>query len=176
MDALFGTDRWREAIPLRGEERKRFLHDLFRDQLAAEGADRLVRSFEIPTAEGTGYHLFFTTGHEKGLEVIKDAMWAVDPIEGQCYRDSTDADQLVLLGSEVDTTPLLTGLRTHFGVREFTIEEAMSYTIRDSAFSSSHLKKMTLVPAEKAGQLEVLTARVRVRTYPDGTRMRFTAA
>ena len=43
-----------------------------------------MRSFEIPTAKGTGYHLFFTTGHQKGMEVIKDAMWAVDPIEGRC--------------------------------------------------------------------------------------------
>jgi hypothetical protein len=176
MDGLFGTDRWREAIPLQGEERKRFLHDLFRDQLAAEGADRLVRSFEIPTASGTGYHLFFTTGHEKGLEVIKDAMWAVDPIEGQRYRDSADADQLMIFGSDVDTGPLLAGLRTHFGVREFTIEEATSYTIRESAFRSSHLKTKTLVPAEKAQQLEVLTTRSRACTYPPGTRMQFIAS
>lgn len=173
MDSLFGSGRWREAIELKGEERRRFLHDLFRDQLAAEGTGRLVRSFEIPTAKGTGYHLFFTTGHEKGLEVVKDAMWAVDPVEGSCYRDTTDADQLVIFSSDVDTGPLLAGLRAYFGTREFTIEEANSYTICESAFKSSHLKKKTLAPAERAELLEVLTPRSRACTYPDGTRMRF---
>ena len=173
MDRLFGTPGWREAIDLKGEERKRFLHDLFLGQLQAEEGDRLVRSFEVPTAKGTGYHLYFTTGHEKGMEVMKDAMWAVDPIEGRRFRDSTDLDQMVIFAVDVDTAPLLDGLRDCFDGQPFTIEEATSYTIRDSAFKKGHLKKMTLKPAEKAGKLKVLSERSMAYTYPDRTRMRF---
>ena len=173
MDRLFGTTEWREAIEMEGEERKRFLHDLFLEQLKAEEGDRLVRSFEIPTAKGTGYHLFFTTGHEKGMEVMKDAMWAVDPIEGRRFRDSTDQDQMVIFGDEVDTKALLDGLHDRFDGQVFTIEEATSYTIRDSAFKKGHLKKMTLKPAETDGKLTVLSERSKACTYPDRTRMRF---
>jgi three-Cys-motif partner protein len=173
MDQLFGTADWRDAIPLKGQDRKRFLHDLFRDQLASEAGDRLVRSFEIGTAAGTGYHLFFTTGHEKGMEAMKDAMWTVDRQEGRRFRDSTDQDQLVIFDQVVDTGPLLTGLKTHFGGREFSIEEATSYTIRDTAYKSSHLKTMTLKPAEQAGEIAVSTKRNRAGTYPPGTILRF---
>jgi three-Cys-motif partner protein len=173
LDRLFGCDRWREAIPLNGEARRRVLHDVFRDQLAAEDGGRLVRSFDIPSAKGTGYHLFFTTGHEKGMEAMKNAMWSVDPFEGRQFRDTTDSDQLVIFGEQVDTGPLIAGLRSRFGARDFTIEEATSYTIRDSAYKRGHLKTKTLAPAEKAGQIEVLTPRPRACTYPDSTRMRF---
>lgn len=176
MDRLFGTTSWREAIELQGEARKRFLHDLFRDQLASEEGERLVRSFDIPSAKGTGYHLFFTTGHEKGLEIIKDAMWKVDPIAGERFRDTTDEDQIVMFDENVDTSPLLHGLMNHFGDRTFSIEEATSYTIRESAFKSSHLKTKTLKPAENSGDLEVVTARKRKGTYPPGTKMQFSSS
>jgi three-Cys-motif partner protein len=172
MDQLFGTPDWRDAIPLQGAERKRLLHDLFRDQLASETGDRLVRSFEIGTASGTGYHLFFTTGHEKGMEAMKDAMWTVDREEGRRFRDSTNQDQLVVFEHVVDTGPLLASLQRHFGGREFSIEDAISHTIRDTAYKSSHLKTMTLKPAEQAGEIAVPTKRSRSCTYPPGTRLR----
>ena len=64
LDSLFGTDRWREALGLRGPERLDFLHDLFRDQLIAEGGVTYVQSFEIVTsARNSGYHLFYGTRH-----------------------------------------------------------------------------------------------------------------
>jgi three-Cys-motif partner protein len=173
MDRLFGTERWRDAIPMQGEQRRRFLHDLFLAQLAGEPGDRLVRSFDVPTAKGMGYHLFFTTGHEKGMEVMKDAMWTVDPLEGQRFEDSTDSDQLVIFSPDVNTSPLLADLRRHFGTAEFSIEQAKSFTIRETAFRSAHLKTKTLKPAEKAGELLATTARSKRFTYPDGTRMRF---
>jgi three-Cys-motif partner protein len=173
MDSLFGTTRWREARELKGPARRQFLHDLFRDQLASEAGDRLVRSFEIPTASGNGYTLFFTTGAEKGLEVMKDAMWSVDPIAGEKFRDTTEAGQLVIFDEAVDTGPLLTQLRAHFGADPFTIEQAQSFTIRETAYKSSHLKSKTLAPAEKAGALKALTVRSRANTYPAGTKLQF---
>ncbi|MGH3950806.1 MAG: three-Cys-motif partner protein TcmP [Pseudonocardiaceae bacterium] len=174
MDNLFGCSDWRNAIPLNGAERRDYLHDLFRDQLAAEGdEDRIVRSFEVPTASGTGYYLFFTTTHEKGIEAMKDAMWAADPFEGQRFRDTTVRDQLVIFKPDVSTGPLLQALRERFGAEPFTIEEAVSFTLRDTAYKRGHLKRNTLAPAERDGQLESLSSRKRAVTYPDGTKLRF---
>ena len=175
MNNLFGCEGWKAAIPLQGAERRQVLHDVFHDQLVSEENDRMVRSFDIPSAKGTGYTLFFTTGHEKGLEVMKDAMWSVDPIEGRRFRDTTRSDQLVVFEDEVDTAPLVAQLRERFGSSEFTIEEATSFTLRDTAFKKGHLKQKTLAHAERAGKLEVVTPRSRKCTYPDGARMKFVA-
>jgi hypothetical protein len=175
MDNLFGCPDWRKAIELTGDKRKNFLHDLFRDQLAAEGdEDRIVRSFEVPTASGTGYHLFFTTTHEKGIEAMKDAMWAADPLEGQRFRDTTDSDQLIIFKPDVDTTPLGDALREQFGTAPFTIEQATTFTLCQTAFKKGHLKQKTLAPAERAGLLEPLTPPPKARSYPAGIKLRFT--
>lgn len=173
LDALFGTDRWREAIPLKGAERIQFLHELFQEQLRFGSPDRLVRSFEIPTAEGSGYRLYCTTGSEKGLEKMKEAMWRADPLAGERYTDTTD--ELVLFEPEADTGPLLRALRAHLGTEAFTIEQAERFTLLHTPYlPASHLKTRTLAPAERAGHIEALSERKRARTYPSGTRMRFT--
>jgi hypothetical protein len=172
LTALFGTERWREGIPLTWEERLAFLHDLFRDQLRESGCT-YVRSFEIRSGAARGYHLFFGTTSLKGLEKMKEAMWSLDPLTGQHFGDSTNRDQLILFQVEPDTSPLLNALREHFHSREFAIEMAERFTLIDTPFAKSHLKGRTLAPAEGRGELEATTARNRVRTYPPGTRLRF---
>ncbi len=172
MTSLFGTDDWRQAIDLEGEARRRFLHDLFRDQLRNNGS-RYVRSFEIEAGSGNGYTLFFGTNHELGLERMKEAMWAADPISGQRFSDSTDSDQMVLFQSEVDTKPLLAALRLRFGERPFSIEDAERFALLSTPFIPSQVRRRTFAPEEREGRLVVLTPRPRRGTYPPGTRLRF---
>jgi three-Cys-motif partner protein len=172
LNSLFGTDRWTEAIALRGNERLMFLHDLFRDQLRASGST-YVRSFEIRYGGANGYHLFFGTRNLLGLERMKEAMWKVDALTGQRYGDSTESGQLVLFQVEVDTAPLLAALKAQFGRTEFSIEEAERHTLIETAYAVSHLRRRTLAPAERRGELEATTRRQSACTYPDGTRLRF---
>jgi hypothetical protein len=172
MTSLYGGDIWRPAIELDGPERRQFLHDRFRDQLMAQGCS-FVRSFEIDAGRGNGYHLFFGTSNELGLLKIKEAMWAADPIAGQRFSDSTRSDQLVLFEQDVDTTSLLAALRAKFRGGVFTIDQADRFTLLQTPFLPSHIRRRTLVPEETAGRLQVLTARGRARAYPVGTKMRF---
>lgn len=67
LDALFGTPRWREAIPLEGRDRNEFLIDLFEEQLCVQGQVVHARSFEMRTARGRDNRLVFATGHSSGL-------------------------------------------------------------------------------------------------------------
>lgn len=53
-----------------------------------------------------------------------------------------------------NTAPLHELLRSSFGNRSFTVEEAQEVT-RRSDFLESHLKRLTLARAEAAGQIEV---------------------
>ncbi len=174
LNALFGTNRWREGIPLSWDQRLTFLHDLFRDQLRSSGCT-YVRSFEIRSGAARGYHLFFGTTSLRGLEKMKEAMWSLDPLTGQQFGDSTNGDQLVLFQAEPDTTPLLNALKEQFSNHEFSIEAAERLTLTDTPFATGHLRNRTLAPAERRGELEAITARSRVRTYAPGTRLRFRA-
>jgi three-Cys-motif partner protein len=170
---LYGDHSWEAAIPLKGDERKQMLHDLFRDALARTTTH--VRSFEIVTAEGMGYHLFFGTGHRLGLEKMKEAMWAVDPVGGSTFRDSTQRDQLVLFELAPDFGQLRDMLREHFGSSPFSIEQAEDYTLFSTPFlPHSHLRRKTLAVAEKAGSLAVTRAKgAKAGSFTAGTVMRF---
>jgi three-Cys-motif partner protein len=179
MTSLFGSDRWKEARALGGAERRQFLLDLFEEQLLAQGQVEYVDSFALRTRDGNDYRLVFATGHRRGLEVMKSAMWSVDPEEGTRYVAQTDAGQEVLFvpPAQADTGPLLDQLRTTFGTDWFTIEQAADVTLFQTPFHpSSHLKRMTLKRAEEARTIEVDRPPDKRRgTFPDGVRMRFVA-
>lgn len=176
LDALFGTPDWRDAVALEGRERNDFLIRLFEEQLRSQGNVTHVRSFEMRTARGRDNRLVFATGHDTGLNAMKNAMWSVDPREGRRYVAVTQSGQEVLFTADedVDTTPLQNELRAQFGTGWFTIEEAQRVTLL-SPFKDSHLKKRTLKWAEEElGALEVLrSSGQRKGTFSPGTRMRF---
>lgn len=177
LDGLYGGTHWRRALDeATYEGRKRVLHDLFLDELRKRVP--LVRSFEITPAHEAGgntYHLVFGTASEQGLRKMKDAMWHVDPVRGESYRDSTLADHPVLFEEKPDFARLLEMLRERFGGRWFTIEEAERFTLLETAFrDNGHLKTPTLKPAEKDGRIEVeRLSGQRKGSFGPGTRMRF---
>ena len=157
LTSLFGCEDWREAIGLEGEQRRTFLLELFERRLGANSTVEHVRSFQLRTQDGNDYRLVFGVGHEKGLDLAKDAMWKVDPIAGISYTATTESGQEVLFAPDdiVDTTPLLAELRSKFGMDWFTIEQAERCMRIDTPFRIAHLRQRTLQPAEKAGRLEV---------------------
>ncbi len=128
------------------------------------------------TAKGRDNRLVFATGHDSGLNAMKNAMWAVDPVEGRKYIGRTESGQEVLFEPEedLDTRPLLNQLRIDFGTDWFTIEQAEAVTLR-SPYKASHLKKRTLKWAEQdLDELEVSrSGGQRKGTFTKGTRMRF---
>jgi len=157
LTSLFGTDDWRAAIPLQGEERTACLLKLFERQLEQSGGVEFVRSFQLRTQDGQDYRLVFGLGHRTGLEKAKDAMWKVDPAAGTSYTATTESGQEVLFspGETVDTMPLLAELRSQFGIEWFTIDQADHCTLVDTPFRKAHLRELTLQRAEREGKLEV---------------------
>lgn len=175
LNSVYGSEAWRAATktPVL-EERTKILHDLFLAEVERH-AD-LVRSFEItPDVGHNTYYLFFGTNSERGLQRMKDAMWRVDPHGGTRFRDTTTVDHPVLFEQDPDFGRLLEMLRDHFGTRWFTIEQAETFTLRETPFrDNGHLKRPTLKPAEKSGELEVERPKGKpAGSFTPGTRMRF---
>jgi three-Cys-motif partner protein len=177
MTLLFGTKNWANAVAIEdGQERIRFLHDLFYEQLKRDCGLAYVRSFEIVTAaRNSGYHLFFGTNHELGLLKMKERMWDVDPVRGRRFKDSTSAQAIVLFEPEPDLDPLRDALRARFGESPFTIDDAERFALIETPYLPRHLKKPIFKPLEAEGKLEVVKAKERRRrgTFPSGTVLRF---
>src|SRR5690606_7575814 len=106
---------------------------LFMEQLSKNKTVEHVCSFQLRTQDGMDYRLVFALGHRKGLELAKDAMWTVDPVQGTAFAATTAAGQEVLFSpSTVDTGPLLQQLRQRFGTGWFTPLEAEDCTLMDT--------------------------------------------
>lgn len=176
LTSLFGTEEWRVAAHLDGRDRSDFLLSLFEKQLELQGEVKHVWSFALRTRDGNDYRLVFATGHPRGLQVMKRAMWSVDPHAGTQYTARTRSGQEVLFQLAVDTSPLLAELRSTFNGRWFSVADAEDVTLFQTPFlHDSHLKKLTLRPAEVAGEIEVeRPSSRRAGTFTDDVRMRFT--
>jgi hypothetical protein len=168
---VFGDERWREAIG--SVDRVAALRRLFASALCEHAAH--VRSFEMADSSGShGYDLFFGSQSEVGLGRMKAAMWHVDPGAGLRFRDPAVTGQQVLFEPTPDLSALKRLLLDRFGRAAFSIAEAEQFVLLETPYlHDAHLKKLTLAPAERAGELDVLTKRARKCTYPPGTLMRF---
>ena len=177
FDRLFGTEAWRDAPVGHAEARRRFLHDLYRDQLRREAGIEYVRSFQMrDSGNRTEYFLFFGTHHIKGMEAMKDAMWKADPSGRFQFSDFTDANQPVLFELEPDFDQLAGQIIGQFSGCEVTVEKIEEFVLAETPFKSSHYKKNVLRKLEFADPPLigiVRSPRKRRGTYPPGTVIRF---
>jgi hypothetical protein len=159
MDRFFGSKAWRDVPD--GPGRPAALLDLFQEQLRAGGLTWVLPFCLRPEDRSNAYWIVGGSSHLSGFASIKEGFWAVDPINGQGFATPRcpPPGQATFAFEETgrpnaNTAPLLAILRDRFGSDPFTVEDAVQLTKR-SRFLETHLKRMTLVVAEKAGQLEV---------------------
>jgi three-Cys-motif partner protein len=176
LESVFGQEIFGRCEGKSASDRRTVLVEMLEENL--KQSCRWVRAFELIPAGGGGrtHFLFFGTNNRVGLARMKTAMWKLDPIAGQKFKDSTAPQGSVLFEDEPDLTSLLRALEAKFGNRVFTIEEAEDFTLFETPFlHDSHLKRKTLAPAERDGNLVPVnppTGR-RKSSYKEGTRLRF---
>ncbi len=172
LDAFFGSRDWRRAIPLEREARREFLLDIYVAQLKAAGM-QYVRTFEMRDhGNRTEYFLVFGTHHKEGLNVIKQAMWAVDPSGQFQFSDFTNHAQPTLFELEPNYHRLKTQITGRFKASTTTIEAIEDFVIVDTAFLTTHIRKPVLIPLEDDGLIEVSNRRQR-HSYAAGTVIKF---
>ena len=175
LDELFGSGDWRPARQLTGNARKDFLHGLYRQKLQEAGAKQVVH-FHLFARSGLKYSIFFGTGHTKGSDRMKKAIWKVAPWGDFAFRGGRQ-DQLVLLGLEnPDFLPLQHLLQDRFGGRGWvTMRDVLEFVRSDETlYHDSQVKTPVLKPMEKQDLLQVKDGtRKRRYTYPDGCRIKF---
>lgn len=177
MDELFGSEKWREARPLAGSERKDFLHGLYRRQLKDAGARQVVY-FHLFAGNRLKYSIFFGTRHTKGSDRMKKAIWKVAPWGDFTFRGGRQ-DQMVLLGLDTpDLRPLQRQLQDHYGGQGWvTVHDVLEFVRSDETiYHDTQVKTPVLKPMEQHGLLRADdSTRTRKWTYPNGCRIRFKA-
>ena len=171
LDAMFGTDRWREAAALGPDAKRIFLHDLYVEALRTTGFD-YVRSFELRDAGNrTEYYLMFGTHSLAGLKAIKYAMWRADEEGGAQFSDATDQSQLTLLQANPDSSQLRRLICSRFGGgSQASVEEIEEFVLVETAFRETHFRRQVLAPLEKEDLLTVVRSlRKKSGSYPPGT-------
>lgn len=175
-DALFGTDQWKEATKMQDpDQRKAFIHQLYKDQLEKEAKIKYVRSFEMINKQNqTEYFLFFGTNNITGLKKMKESMWKVDQLGMFTFYDNTDPNQLVLLEATPQFDILEKMINDRFAGETAGIEDIQEFVLAKTPFRETHFKKQILLPMEESTppKIKVITAR-RKGTYPPGTRIKF---
>ncbi len=98
LDRLFACEDWRLIRKIENpDERRDFLLAVYQEQLERFCESNFVRSFEmINDFNQTVYFLTFATKNWKGMKVMKEAMWKVDPTGNFRYSDRTNPQQRFL--------------------------------------------------------------------------------
>ncbi|HEX8081566.1 MAG TPA: three-Cys-motif partner protein TcmP [Jatrophihabitans sp.] len=169
---LFGTDEYKGAGTLSGSHRSQFLHDLYQRQLHELCRFPYIQSFAMYDDRGKRvYDLFYCTREPIGLDRMKAAMWKVAPSGDFSFRDLF-VGQDVIFGTEVDTEPLQKELLQRFAGQAVTIQAIIDHVIVATPYTSSHVKKLTLAPMQRASLVTSPNQRQKNR-FPDGTIVQF---
>ena len=143
FDGLFGCEEWRQADRRAGRERKKFIVDLYREQLIQRAGARHVRSFEMRNQRNTtDYYLFFASNNRLGLSRMKEAMWKVAPGGGYSFSDATDFGQNVLFEPEPDRHALRQLIAARFGKQRVRVQQVENFVVDDTPFLATHYRKV----------------------------------
>ncbi|MEQ0563982.1 three-Cys-motif partner protein TcmP [Amycolatopsis sp. NEAU-NG30] len=119
LDAVFGGHEYwqradRETSP---DERWRVWLSTYRDALGRAGFEYRLQ-FQVVPRTGQPLYLVYGTKHPAGVEVMKDAMWKVDPEGGTLFRDPRTR------GAEIigQTDLFGTGGAVHPELRELVVQ------------------------------------------------------
>jgi len=106
---------------------------------------------------------------------MKQAIWKVDPFGDFSFR-GTHSEQMTLGLGFSDYSPLINALQMRFQERGWvSIQDILDYVMSDETdFHSTQVKNNALKWLEEKELIEINPdTRNRVKTYPDGTMIRF---
>jgi three-Cys-motif partner protein len=142
-DLVFGSTDWRAVADLPTESKKSFLVSHYLARLADAGFPHTL-TFEMVDEGGHELLLVFGTTSSLGVDKMKNAMWSVDKVNGQRFRDPRDVNQLSF--EVVNNNPDLTLLRRQIMDLLDGGERSLA-ALKDHALLQTVFKKTHVDPA-----------------------------
>jgi three-Cys-motif partner protein len=166
MLRLFGCEDYRNAEGMKPADRKTYLAALYERQLMNLGKFAYVSKFEMIEKSGrTSYFLYHCTRSLKGLEVMRSAMWKIDPNRGCQFSDRVAGLESLYdgpLNLDLDER-----LMDRFAGQRLPIKKLQEFVLTDSLFAPEHLKKPTLKPMQEDGRIAAVIGQKMRGTFPD---------
>ena len=138
-ERVFGHSDWRHVDGLSTTEKKPFLLELYREGLHSAGFS-YVLTFEMIDEGGHSLHLFFGTTSDVAVRRFKDALWEVDGVSGQRFRDPRDPNQLSFDILHPDFTPLESRILELLGTRDYSMAELCEHALFETIYKETHVK------------------------------------
>ncbi|MDO3401924.1 three-Cys-motif partner protein TcmP [Mycolicibacterium neoaurum] len=174
MQELFGCTDYLQAEGKTPAHRKEFLASLYERQLRDIGGFEHVSRFEmIEKNNRTSYFLYHCTRSLKGLEVMRSAMWAIDPQSGRQFSDRVAGLEPLFEGPL--TFDLEERLIAAFEGQTVPIGTLQKFVLTDTDYAPAHLKRPTLKPMLEKGYIKVHGDKIRRGTFPDRCEVEFLA-
>ena len=165
MDKLYGTQDWRPAREKQGQERHKFLLDLYVTQLKQKNDVKFVSTFRMHDKNNRViYDLIFATKHWKGMLLMKTAMWKI--IENGTYRfsDKMAAGQTHLLSADDYTNICAQHIQTKFEGLTVNVESVRDFVLIELPYI---LYKPALRHLESNQKITNVQNRKMRMTHPD---------
>lgn len=174
---LFGMneEEYRRATQSNGDAAENFWPDLYMNQLRNRAGFTYTSRFALRDVRKNRivYHLVHGTRHIRGLEVMKDATWSLDPFSGRQFAGFID-DKEVLFAPEPNLAPLRAVLLAKFLDTAVMFGDLKLSVLEETVYKTSHLREV-LRELEEEGRLECQSRKNRF-TYPEGTQIRILSA
>jgi three-Cys-motif partner protein len=172
MIRLFGCDDFRRAEGMKPSERKTYLAALYERQLMNLGKFAHISRFEMIEKSGrTSYFLYHCTRSLKGLEVMRSAMWKIDPNRGCQFSDRIAGLENLYEGPL--NLDLDERLMNRFAGQRVPIKTLQEFVLTDTQFAPEHLKRPTLKPMQEDGRIVEVVGQNRRGTFPAGVEVVF---
>lgn len=170
LNKLFGISDWNKMIDIKDpDEKTNYLRDLYIRQLKSYSNIKHILYFKMVNKHNQiAYFLIFGSNHWKGIEVMKNAMWAIDPTGNYTFSDLSHSGQSTLIDfAGFDYSLIQNELRKLAG-RKLTISEIEEYIAIKTPYTTNKLKTEVLKPMELRGELIPITPRRTQRiSYPN---------
>jgi len=154
MRGLFGTDAFSDVPPSGSPDRHQFLLDLFENQLRDKAQFEYVSKLALINRRGRPNVIFHGTRHRKGLEVMREALWKVDAIDGSRFDARDDAaGQEKLWGNEIDLEPLRQAIAERFAGLHTTVDEIENFVLLETHYKLTHIRREGLKVLENRGEI-----------------------
>lgn len=166
LDAVFGGRQYWEPADResRPDERWRVWLATYRQALHRAGFGFQLQ-FRIVPKTGQPLYLVYGTGHQKGVQVMKDAMWDVDGNEGMGFQDPrtrgapAPGQQMLFAGAddpellELASQRLKMGSATLEQLGQWLLAETARWRARDARPAVASLQRDGLVAVSPPGRL-----------------------
>ena len=171
LTELFGTTEFENA-PL-GKGRKSFLRDLYARRIRDVCRFPHVLDFEMVNDRNrTSYFLFYATRHPKGVELMKEAMWKVDPSNGNMFSDLAIELDTLFDPNTFHADCLQDSIATNFAGQTVQFPAIKQFVVVGTDYPASMVKRHALKPMQAAGRISC-EGQTRAGTFPDHVRITF---